>query len=224
MFKLKHLVPALLIITSSIALKAQNNELTLGVRLGHNASLGNFAAISLETDQLINEKFNISGGLQYNTTGRTALEARPAYVHNLDWGILSAEVLLSYTAMHSVNNFAAGAGVGLTGRWVGAKLGYYYRLFGGSGNMIHEPFNIYYELCVKLLAKIADWDLDLIITNNERFELERHFQPSFIAQCSYYPIQRIGVSLGLGCKPAGMFNMSADYYQTSLKLGLCYRW
>ena len=68
------------------------------------------------------------------------------------------------------------------------------------------------------------WDLFLSITNNELFELERHFQPSFIAECFYYPTQKIGVPFGLGCKPAGMFNMSADYYQSYLKTGLCYRW
>ena len=204
--------------------KAQDDELKLGVRMGHNASLGNFAAVSLETIQSFNGNFVINGGVQYNTIGRTAVEASPAYTHDFEWGKLSTEILLTYTKMTSVNNFAAGAGIGLDGKWVDVKLGYYYRLFGNRRDTIEEPFNICYELCVNLLPMKEDWELDLLITNSETFELERHYQPSFIAQCSYYPLQHLGFSAGIGCKPAGMFHLSADYYQSFLKLGVCYRW
>ena len=66
--------------------------------------------------------------------------------------------------------------------------------------------------------------MQLAITNCETFELERHYQPSFLAECRYYPGAKLGVTMSLGCKPAGMFNMSADYYQSFLKIGVCYRW
>jgi hypothetical protein len=68
------------------------------------------------------------------------------------------------------------------------------------------------------------WGLELIITNNERFELERHYQPSFIAQGSYELNDSLGLRMGIGCKPAGMFHLSADYYQSFLNLGVFYRW
>lgn len=214
----------LLLASCCCVMKAQNDEVTVGVRIGHNTSLGNFAAFSLETQQSLYDNFNICGGVQYSTIGRTSLEVRPAYVHDLNWGKLSTEILLAYTKLQSVNSIAAGVGVGLSGKWVGMKLGYYYRLFGGSGSKVKEPFNIYYDLSLNLLPMIDDWKLNLIITNNEIFELERHYQPSFIARLSYFPLRYLGISLGLGCKPAGMFNMSADYYQTFIKSGICYRW
>ena len=100
----------------------------------------------------------------------------------------------------------------------------YQTIRGGRGGWITEPFNIYYELNVHLLKKVEDWKMELIITNNEMFELERHYQPSFIARCCHYPTDRLGISFGIGCKPAGMFHMSADYYQTYIKTGVCYRW
>ena len=75
-----------------------------------------------------------------------------------------------------------------------------------------------------LKAQNDQLSLGLRTGHNEIFELERHYQPSFIAECRHYPLPELGIIFGLGYKPSGMFNMSADYYQTFLNLGLCYRW
>lgn len=83
---------------------------------------------------------------------------------------------------------------------------------------------MYYALRVRLLQENRAWNVHLTITNNEIFELERHYQPSFMAECFYYPTPKWGVSLGVGCKPAGIFNISSDYYQSYLKTGVCYKW
>ena len=224
MHRLRHLILTFFMMASALVVKAQENELELGLRAGDNSALGGFAAVSLETVQTFRNDFSISGGVQYNTIGRTSLEARPSYIFDFTWGRLSPEVLIAYTHLASVNCLAAGAGACVDfGRWSG-KLGYYYRLYGGNGGRITEPFNLYYQISVNLLEKAEKWDLDLSMTNNEIFELERHYLPSFIAECFYYPTSRMGISLGIGCKPAGMFHMSADYYQSYIKSGICYRW
>ena len=214
----------LLLTASPFFMNAQGNELKAGLRAGHNTAFGGFAAVSLETVQTFCENISINGGLQYNTIGKAAIEACPAYNFPFEWGKLSFESLFTYSKLSSINNFTAGAGTKLDSKHVGIRLGYYYRLYYGPGSRITEPFNIYYELRVHFLKKIEDWSLDLAITNCEIFELERHFQPSFIAEGSYFPSSKFGISLGIGCKPSGMFNMSADYYQSFLKTGVCYRW
>ena len=224
MLKNKRLTIILLMTFCSFLAKGQDREIMLGLRAGHNASFGGFTAVSIETAQTIGNSFQINGGIQYNTIGKTSIEARPSYVHEFSWGRISAEILLNYSYLSTVNHISAGAGIGLSGKWIGGKLGYYYRLFGNSGNMVNEPFNIYYEFYGNLLPETEDWDLQIGITNNEIIELERHYQPSFIAKCSYYPAQNIGVFLSAGCKPAGMFHLSADYYQSHVKIGVCYRW
>ena len=208
----------------AISLNAQEDEITVKIRTGHNASFGGFGAVSLETVQNFDSGFLLSGGVQYNTIGRTALEARPAWSVNYNWGVVSAEALLTYRHLASLNSFAAGAGASISGKWVGFKLGYYYHMYGHGGESIKEPFNLYYELLVNLLPMIEAWDLQLVITNSEIFDLERHYQPTFIAQCRYDLNERLGFSMGIGCKPAGMFHLSADYYQSFLNLGVCYRW
>ena len=216
------------LITSTTAAFAQDeandDSIMAVVRTGHNASFGSFAAFSFETEQNFGNRFQLSGGIQYNTIGRTALEARPAYILKYNWGKVSAETLFIYRNQTSVNSFGAGAGAGITGKWIGVKLGYYYHIYMHKGESIKEPFNIFYELDVNLLPTIESWDLQLRITNSERFELERHYQPTFIAQCSYNIKEDLSLSMGIGCKPAGMFHLSADYYQSFLNLGICYKW
>ena len=224
MYRSRYLLILLLLVSGQVILNAQGHDLKIGLRGGYNAAFGGFAAASIETNQIICKEFSINGGIQYNTIGRTALEARPTYSLNFNKGSISPEILMSYTNLASVNSFAAGAGLGAEFGSVSARFGWYYRVFGRHGSWIKENFNIYYDFHVHLLRKIEDWKLDLTITNNEIFELERHFQPTFLAECFHYPSERIGISFGIGCKPAGMFNMSADNYQTCIKTGVCYRW
>ena len=224
MIRIKHLFLALLVAVCPTLLKAQENDIKVGLRAGHNAVFGGFAAASLETNQTFCKDFSISGGVQYNSIGKTALEARSGYKMDFDWGKLTAEMLAFYSNLSNTDNFAAGAGARAEIGRTSMQLGYYYRVYGNEVNKLTEPFNLYYELRVGLLENTKDWDLDLILTNNETFELERHYQPTYLAECFYYPTAELGVSLGIGCKPAGMFNLSADYYQSFIKTGICYRW
>lgn len=224
MHKIKYILLLLFIGTCSFTMNAQDDELMIRLRTGHNSTFGGFAALSLETLQTFDSNLQISGGVQYNSIGRTAIEARPAYYKDYDWGRISAQALLTYKNLQSVNSLAAGAGVETSGRWVAVRLGYYYHFYGQRGENIKEPFNIYYELRVNLLPMLESWDLQLAITNNERFELERHYQPSYLAQCSYYMNDYLGLTMGVGYKPAGVFNLTADYYQSFINLGICYRW
>ena len=224
MVRFRYLCIILLVALTSHSLKAQDDALKVGLRVGHNVPFGWFEAASLETNQTFGEGFSINGGVQYSTMERIAIEARPTYTMHFPWGRLSAEVLMTYTRLSSINNMAVGGGAWVDYGRMNVTLGYYYRLYGGRGGVITEPFNMYYALRVRLLQENRAWNVHLTITNNEIFELERHYQPSFMAECFYYPTPKWGISLGVGCKPAGIFNISSDYYQSYLKTGVCYKW
>lgn len=225
MHRFRHLIIfSFLISMCPVMLKAQESEFNAVLKTGHNAIFGGFAAISLEGVHTLCEDLSLRGGLQYNSIGKTSLEVRPTYHIPFDWGKITAEALLSYTNLTSVNSFSGGAGAGIYSDRISARLGYYYRLYGGQESWINEPFNIYYEFRAHFLRKIQDWMLDLVITNSETFELERHYQPSYLAECYHNIGSRLAVLFALGYKPAGTFNISADYYQSYIKAGLCYRW
>ena len=106
MIKSRYLLMIFLLALSPVVMKAQENELRAGLRAGHNVAFGRFSAISLEGLQHLCEDITVSGGLQYNSIGKTAFEARPRY----NWGAVSAEVLVYYGNIASANSFAAGAG------------------------------------------------------------------------------------------------------------------
>ena len=90
----RYLAAIILLTAFTATLKAQDDKIMLGLRAGHNAVFGGFAAVSLETVQTIDEDFSIIGGLQYNSIGKTVLEACPAYSFSFPWGNISAQMLL----------------------------------------------------------------------------------------------------------------------------------
>jgi hypothetical protein len=202
----------------------KSDQIMFGIRAGHNAVFGNFSAVALQTQQILGDDFLLDAGVQYNTLGKIDLEARQSYDIHFDWGELLPEAMVAYSNFSSINSLAIGAGAKAYFGRLSAKLGYYYHFYGNQANMITEPFNIYYEFCVDILHKMESWALDLILTNCEPFELERHYQPSFIAECHHDFGKNLCLSLGVGYKPSGTFNISADYYQSFIKTGLCYRW
>lgn len=205
-------------------INAQNNQFNLRVRAGDNAVFGAFSSTSIDLRHNFNDSFALRGGAQYSTIGRVAAEMRPEYRYKLDWGCLNALALIHYTNQSSINSVAAGVGVGVTSRVVSATLGYYYRLIRGSGDSIKEPVNYFYELRLSCLPGVENWDLYVRLTNSEMFELERQYYPTYIIEGWWYPQDRLGLSIGICHKPAGMFNMSVDYYQFFGNLGLCYKW
>lgn len=202
----------------------KSDQVMIDLRAGHNAALGSFTAFALQTQQILCDDFLLDAGVQYNTIGKIAVEARPSYDIHFHCGKLQSEAMIAYSNFSSINSLAIGAGAKAYFGRLSAKLGYYYHLYGNQANMITEPFNIYYEFCVDILHKMESWALDLILTNCEPFELERHYQPSYIAECHHDFGKNLSLSIGIGYKPAGTFNISADYYQSFIKTGLCYRW
>ena len=204
--------------------QAQQGEVLLGLRGGDNTLLGAFGALSVEVDYSFERNFSLRGGLLYNTIGRGVVELRPQYFHDLNFGRISAEVMLHYTHQNRVNNYAVGVGAMLDCRPIWVSLGYYYRAMTLGANTVGEPFNIYYELGVRCLPKRESWDLNVILSNSRFFELERHYQPSLSVEAWWYPLSQLGVQVGTTYKPAGMFNISSDYYQLFANVGVCYRW
>ena len=132
MVRFRYLCIILLVALTSHSLKAQDDALKVGLRVGHNVPFGWFEAASLETNHTFGEGFSINGGVQYSTMERIAIEARPTYTMHFPWGRLSAEVLMTYTQLSSINNMAVGGGAWVDYGRMNVTLGYYYRLYGGE--------------------------------------------------------------------------------------------
>lgn len=220
---LRHFL-VLLFLSLTILSYAQEGQVNLNLKNGNNVALGYYAALSVEAHHCFQEGFSITGGAQYNNKGHFMTEARPAYFHKFVAGVMHVETLLHYILKSNIHNYAFGAGIGFTARYVYLKLGYYYRAFAIGSSIISEPFNIYYEFGVSCLPRLPKWDLKVSISNSRIFELERHYQPSLFVDAWWYPSKRTGVTLGVSYKTAGMFNMSCDYDQFYINTGIHYKW
>ena len=214
----------LMLVVGVSTTRAQSGGVTIAVKGGDNALFGAFASLSGEVRYEAAKHFALRGGAQYNTIGRAAAEVRPQYFHDFDFGRLGGELLFNYAYQIHMNSFAVGCGVSLDIRRIWVTIGYYCRTMTMAASKIGEPFNIYYELGVRCLPKRERWDLNVMISNSQIFELERHYQPSFALEGWWYPLAKLGVQMSVNYKPAGMFNMSSDYYQFYADLGVCYKW
>ena len=214
----------ILFVTYAHALRAQDVYATFGVKGGHNALFGPFAAISAEAGYEAMRGFAISGGVQCSTIGRVVAEFRPRYFHDFDFGRLSGEVLLGYTYHSRMSNYIVGCGASLDIKALWATLGYYHRTITLAKDYICEPLNIYYELGVRCVPRREKWDLNIAVTNSRIFEVERHYQPSLVVDAWWYLLDRLSLLLGFNYMPAGMFNLSSDYGRAYANVGVCCRW
>ena len=203
---------------------AQENRVELSIEGGNNAVYGNYAAVSMGVCANPCKKFSLKGGLQYDFSSGFVVEARPAYYHDFSKVRLSVEALLHYMPRDIIHNIAVGGGVGVKARYIWAMLGYYHRSIASSLGCFYEPFNMYYELGVNVLPAVEFCDLMFSVSNSRIFDLERHYQPTFAVDCLFYPFSKWGVLLGCCYKPAGIFNITSDYYQFYANLGVCFKW
>ena len=217
------LIVSLLVCCCSFIL-AQDSGISFRLRAGDTTPFGGFAAVSADVNHSFENNFAVSGGVQYNSIGRTATEIRPAYIFDLENGSLRTKVLLHYSHQSSIDNFAVGFGADYSYKWLFLTAGYYYRIYGCNGSYMKEYFNLFYQGGLKCLPKVDKWDLNIYVTNCELFELDRHYQPSLMVQGWWYPNEWLGVNLGVSYKHTGMFGIASDYYQLYGSTGICYRW
>lgn len=202
---------------------AQQREISLGTKIGHNVVFGKYSALSVAGSYTHNH-WGVRGGGEYNNIGRIATELRPTYYRDCRIGRLSGELLLHYSTQSRVANYALGGGASLDTKNLWVTFGYYHRTIEMGGESLRESFNFYYEAGIRCLPTRERWELNVIFSNSRMFELERHYQPTYTIEGGWSPSERLGIDLSINYKPAGMFNMSSNYYQFYTKVGVCYRW
>lgn len=220
----KRYITLLLLLCISSLIYAQNGNVELGARVGHNATFGNFSAVTLKAEHNFGANFSLRGGIFQSSYERFATEVRPAYRHELDFGTLHFEGLMHYATQSNHNTCALGGGVGITTSHLFATLGYYFRTLGNATERLTEPFNLYYKFGVSCLPDVQDWDLLVTFSNSHLLELDRHYLPSLTIDGWWHLSEKMGATLGLSYKPTGIFHISTTYYQLYANFGVCYKW
>ena len=205
---------------------ASRSEAGFEAGIGNNVFFGRYYSAALVVRHSLPKYFSIDAGVQGVSLPKWTADVRPAVFHDFSFGRGILQAIFSYARQSGTGNMCAGASASLRMlRWW-ITMGYYHRtiIAIGYGQKITEPLNMLYEIGVSFLPRIPEWDLLLSISNGRMFEIERIYQPTLAAEAVWHPNPKISLKLGAGYKPAGMFNLSHNYYQSFMNLGISYKW
>jgi len=205
---------------------SRSSGVELEVASGHSVLSGRYHSEALILRHAFARHFRIRAGVQTVSFGKRVVDVRPAFFHDFRFGRAVLEALVSYGTLSGSHILSAGVGAGMEmPRWW-FFLGYCRRTFSARGysGKIVEPVNMIYEIGVSLLPRCDEWDALLHVSNRTMFDVERVYQPVFSAEALWHPCRKVSLRLGAGYKPAGMFHLSHNYYQSFVKFGISYKW
>jgi hypothetical protein len=91
-----------------------------------------------------------------------------------------------------------------------------------NNEMIAETFYFIYALEVYARPIDCNWNISARIANIDDYQIERMYNPIFSLAGRYDPAPHWRVSGRVICKPAGMFNMTASFFDAHGIVGFSY--
>lgn len=193
---------------------------------GYNTHFGQWGAAAVSARHAMPRHFQIRGGVRIISYPAFAADLRPAYFHELNCGRITAGPVVSWLHQSGTDNICAGIGAGMQMRHWSFSLGWYHRTIRAAGYRrgLTEPSNLLYEIAANVMPPEHRWNILAAITNSALTAVERAYQPTVALTGVWHPSTHTGIWLRAEYKPAGVFNMSHNYYQSSLNLGFEYAW
>lgn len=101
---------------------------------------------------------------------------------------------------------------------------YQYDPADGS-RFVSEPFNLLYNLEGYLFGRTArKWNVGLRFSNYRLFRINHCSDPNYAVLGSYSVSPRLNLLIDVGVRPAGVFNLTAHYYESYFNMGVKYKW
>lgn len=102
--------------------------------------------------------------------------------------------------------------------------GYEYDPADGS-RFVSEPFNLLYSLEAYLFRRTArKWNVGLRFSNYRLFRINHCSDPDYALLGAYSVSSRLNLLMDVGVRPAGVFNLTAHYYESYFNMGVKYKW
>lgn len=197
----------------------------LEARWGDNVHFGQWGSAALTVRHALPRHFQVRGGVGYASWPAAAADLRPSWFMDFDFGRLKLEPMISWLHQSGTDNLCAGLGTGLDLRYGWILLGCYHRtIFAPDSQKLTEPLNLLYEFGGRFPIPDSRWALIASVTNSNLLYVERAYQPTFSLKGLWHPTAGIGMWIAAECKPAGIFNISENYYQSALNFGIEYTW
>ena len=198
----------------------------------HNTTYGSHAGVDFGAFMPINEHFEMQADLRFTTANNHALgvQLRPKFAVPAGEFFLEGRLLFNLYERDGYNDLTQAIAVGYRMEYVSFQVGMSTRLimespydWHSNSNIIVEPFNICYRLEVFVRPQTSPWNISLCASNMTDYQIERVWQPVFMANGRYNINDHWQVNLGALCKPTGMFHLNAKYYAAEVRAGFVYQ-
>lgn len=225
------MVAGLLPAMAQIQFGTDRYSVRLNVGYNHNTTYGSHAGVDFGAFMPINEHFEMQADLRFSSANNHALgvQLRPKFAVPVGEFFLEGRLLSNLYKHDGYNDLTQALAVGYRMDYVSFQVGMSTRLimespydWHSNSNIIVEPFNICYKLEVFVRPHTSPWNISLCASNMTDYQIERVWQPIFMANGRYNINEHWQVNLGALCKPTGMFHLNAKYYAAEVRAGFAY--
>lgn len=210
---------------------ADRYALKANIGYAHNTTYGSHAVFDIGAFMPINPHFEMQADLRISTASNHALgvQLRPKFAVPVGEFYLEARLQSCLYKKDGFNDLTQVLSVGYRMDYVSFQVGMGTRLimetpydWHANSNIIVEPFNICYKLEVFVRPQTSPWNISLCASNMTDYQVERVWQPMFMAGGLYNIDEHWRVNLSALCKPTGMFHLNATYYGAEMRAGFTY--
>lgn len=198
----------------------------------YNRTWGHHGNFDVQALMPINKYFEIEAKLQFSTSNvhTGVVQLRPKFELPVGEMFIETDVMFKAVARNRINDFTAALGVGYRMDYVSVMLGLFGRVMDNWDRRWHteetyvvEPFNFLYRVEVFCRPQDNPWNLSFMISNVDDYQMERTWQPLFMAGAWYDVTDNWRLNFGVQCKPTGMFHLDASFYGATARAGFSYR-
>ena len=205
------------------------------VEYGFNEVWGNHANFDIESLVPLNKYFDLGIGAQLSTANVYSFnfEVMPKFPltvkHNREL-YLNTRLLYRAVVRAKVHDFAWAFGMGYRQDYVDIFIGFNMRMMdamhrrvdNNMNEMVAESIMPIYSLEVFGRPRDCRWNVSVKMANFTEYQIEHMWNPIFTIAGQYDPAPHWRVMAKVFFKPAGMFNMTASFYDVHALAGFSY--
>lgn len=234
----KKLTLLTLAVLSAVSLQAanpgfhvRNYSLTGMVEYSYNRTWSHHANFDIQAFMPINQHFEMEAKTQFSTANvhTGALYLRPKFDLPVGQLFIETDIIYRAIARNRLADIDAAIGLGYRMDYVSVTLGLYSRVLDNWDRQWHdnetfvvEPFNLLYRIEVFCRPQTNNWNLSFCFSNVDDYQMERMWQPLFMAGAWYDVAEHWRLLFWAQCKPTGMFHLDATFYGATFRTGFSY--
>lgn len=202
------------------------NEVAGYVDGGSNITTGGFGGLAVSYTRHLTSRWHVRGDAQFQFGKQLfSIDAQAGYTLPLKYGYISFDAKAMYSRYHrwGFNETVMNLAATWESPYVDIRLGGSYIHFQHTRDGYSEPITLTFGIGANVRKRSNPWNLGIFFRNYDEFYYENW---NINWGLRFYAPLPLGMRLfgELNVRPAGSISQLASKYETSLKLGLKYKW